>query len=400
MNTRGFGKVKTGGRGGKVRGRSGLTAGPAGVKVEKETNVNPWQTLTLVSAHSSDMWQGVGAHETPARGSTRVRKSATEMSMVHRCCVLLLFWGGAPFGADAQCKNFGPCDVALVPGEKFSCMDITQQNCTGYDGPKCQARKHCCTCGGGKDNAGNELQQITTCAAGKFFTAKESAAANPAKCTACGRGKFKTGENAATSCAAHKKCEATGVAVAGNATTDAVCGPAKCTAGKYFTAKESAAANPAKCTACGSGKFKAGENVATSCAAHKKCEATGVVTAGDATSDASCAQKCIFAHTANHVLGGYNEEHKTGVSVADCKVLCCARAWCTSFDYHTGSSKCDLSKANPSPALKASNSYDHYSVDRGQSECTSPGWKTVFRQTLPFAQATSKFSGAFPVGSI
>ena len=107
------------------------------------------------------------------------------------------------------------------------------------------------------------------------------------------------------------------------------------------------------------------------------------------------AQKCDFAHTANYALSGYNEEHKTSVSVSECKALCCARAWCTSFDYYKGESKCDLSKANPSPALSADSKHDHYSVDRGQSECTSPGWKTLFRQSLPFVQATSKFSGRY-----
>ena len=104
--------------------------------------------------------------------------------------------------------------------------------------------------------------------------------------------------------------------------------------------------------------------------------------------------KCDFPHTANRCVSGHGEQPKISASVAnDGKALCRAQAWRTSFGYHKGSRKCVLSEAQPS--LSTCRSYDHYSVDRGQSEwseCNSPGWKTLFRHPLPF-MPTSQFSG-------
>jgi len=74
-----------------------------------------------------------------------------------------------------------------------------------------------------------------------------------------------------------------------------------------------------------------------------------------------------FLCTRNAAIYGHNKEQLTDVTVEDCKVACCSRDWCESFDYHKHSQKCDLSErvALEVGGLKtdySGNPYDHYSL--------------------------------------
>ncbi|WP_027468864.1 PAN domain-containing protein [Deefgea rivuli] len=76
-----------------------------------------------------------------------------------------------------------------------------------------------------------------------------------------------------------------------------------------------------------------------------------------------------FTFTANAAISGYNNEHLTNVSTADCANACLSterNSWCRSFDYAKENRSCDLSdrRARDIGGLKTNysgNPYDHYS---------------------------------------
>ncbi len=73
-----------------------------------------------------------------------------------------------------------------------------------------------------------------------------------------------------------------------------------------------------------------------------------------------------FGYNRNAAISGYNNEHLSGVTAADCASECLSRGWCKSFDFHKASNACDLSERSAvDVGLKtdySGNPYDHYSV--------------------------------------
>merc|ERR1712003_538612 len=114
----------------------------------------------------------------------------------------------------------------------FNAKDDASTTCTAHN--KCTDSSVKTAGDATKDAVCND---VTKCAAGKKFVAKNGAVA--AKCEACGTGTFNAKDDASTTCTAHNKCTSTSVKTAGDATKDAVCNAAtgavtKCAAGKKF----------------------------------------------------------------------------------------------------------------------------------------------------------------------
>lgn len=75
-----------------------------------------------------------------------------------------------------------------------------------------------------------------------------------------------------------------------------------------------------------------------------------------------------YTRVANAAIDGHNVQHLEGVSPEDCASACSSPSrigWCKSFDYYTGSRKCDLSDKNAADVggLRGNYwGYDHYFV--------------------------------------
>ena len=73
---------------------------------------------------------------------------------------------------------------------------------------------------------------------------------------------------------------------------------------------------------------------------------------------------CTFTYYSDACIAYNDDETLASVSVEDCKVACCSREWCNSFDYYKNSNRCDLSAAAAwsHSLLMDMADYDHYSL--------------------------------------
>jgi len=76
---------------------------------------------------------------------------------------------------------------------------------------------------------------------------------------------------------------------------------------------------------------------------------------------------CLYTHTPNAAISGYNNVHLSGVTVDQCKEACCENSSCKSFDYYKTHNLCDLSyhSAADVGGLKTNydgNPFDHYEL--------------------------------------
>jgi hypothetical protein len=200
---------------------------------------------------------------------------------------------------DAAVKTTCSVTGVKTAGTKEKDAECGPTKCTAKFGftakSSAGAPSTCTACPSGKFSAKDDDQPCTSCASGasqccdegQYWTAKNGG--TDARCTACASTHFKVGRNDATECSARSTCSTEGVVTAGDTTKNTVCGAASCKAGFYYTARTSDGKAAAKCTACPAGTFSAADNKDTKCAAHKKCDAKGRNTAGDATTDAVCS---------------------------------------------------------------------------------------------------------------
>merc|ERR1712176_927410 len=98
----------------------------------------------------------------------------------------------------------------------FNAKDDASTTCTAHN--KCTDSSVKTAGDATKDAVCND---VTKCAAGKKFVAKNGNVA--AKCEVCATGKFNAKADNSASCTAHNKCASTSVKTKGDTTKDAVC---------------------------------------------------------------------------------------------------------------------------------------------------------------------------------
>jgi len=204
----------------------------------------------------------------------------------------------AAVDATVKCNDHNKCAATgkLTDGTAKAdavCAPATCGKTFGLVAKSSTSPNKCEACADGKFSAADDGQPCAACAedasqccdAGKKWVPKDGATA--AKCEDCPTGEFKVGRNDAQACAKVNACAATGVKTPGDAKKNAVCAPAKCAQGQYFTAKDGTTV--AKCTSCASGKFNGADDASTQCNDYNKCTDKGTVVAGNATHDATCS---------------------------------------------------------------------------------------------------------------